>query len=52
MQTVKIGNTEFNVEAVKGKGLIQLKVEFPHIRIEILTEVAKRFGLPPNRKRK
>jgi hypothetical protein len=52
METVILGNTEFNIEAVKGKNLEQLQVEFPHVRKEILVQVVLKFGLPPNRKRK
>lgn len=45
METVKIGNTEFNIEFIKGKTLEQLESEFPNVRKEVLTQVAKEFGI-------
>lgn len=52
METVKIGNTEFNVEFIKGKTLEQLESEFPSVRKEVLTQVAQKFGVASRSRKK
>jgi hypothetical protein len=44
METEKIGNTEFNIEFVKGKTLTDLRVDFPHVKDWILKEVSQKYG--------
>jgi len=47
---LKIGNGTWNIEAVKGKTLEQLKIEFPGVRIEILREIHKKVGKSKTKK--
>lgn len=41
---LKIGNGSWSIEAVHGKTLDQLKIEFPNVRIEILREIHNKVG--------
>jgi len=44
MEFIKVGYGQYNLEAVKGKTLEQLKQDFPNTRIEILKEIHKQVG--------
>jgi hypothetical protein len=50
MGFIKVGYGEYSIEAVKGKTLEQLKIDFPGVRIEILREIHKKVGKSKTKK--